>query len=123
MVRAPKGVLLLSVLFILLGTALRTLHKVLASALPPSHIPTPWGLTTACTFNTLKYIVNHQWLLQQNDDANQLRKCILAMFQKTFNRLALLCVIRLGSYTQQLHNKTPNDQELQFSFSSYMCQF
>lgn len=70
-VRAPKGVLLLSVLFILLGTALRTLHKVLASALPPSHIPTPWGLTTACTFNTLRYIVNHQWLLQQNDDANQ----------------------------------------------------
>lgn len=45
------------------------------------------------------------------------------MFQKTFNRLALLCVIRLGSYTQQLHNKTPNDQELQFSFSSYVCQF
>lgn len=72
MVRAPKGVLLLSVLFILLGTALRTLHKVLASALPPSHILTPWGLlTTACTFNALKYIVNHQWLLQQNDDANQ----------------------------------------------------
>lgn len=36
------------------------------------------------------------------------------MFQKTFNRLALLCAIRLGSYTQQLPNKTPNNQELQF---------
>lgn len=27
------------------------------------------------------------------------------MFQKTFNRLALLCAIRLGSYTQQLPNQ------------------